>query len=80
MAFPWLAGAAALTGALGSAFGSRDTSSRQDEIYNMLKRRAEQGIDPRLVEQMRRNLRMQLGSEFSGLSASRYNHGQLWPP
>jgi len=73
---PWSLGiglGSTLLGGLGSLFGTQDTSPRQDEIYEMLKKRAGQGIDPKLVEQMRRNLRMQLGAEFSGLSAQRYN-------
>ncbi len=54
-------------GILGSIFGGG--GDEQEEIYNMLLQRSQQGIDPKLLERMRRRATGAVGSEFSGLSA-----------
>jgi len=54
-------------GILGSIFGGG--GDEQEEIYNMLLQRSRQGIDPKLLERMRRRAMGAIGSEFEGLSA-----------
>ena len=63
--------ASALGGTLGSIFGSGQKLHPETErALKMLRERYEKGIDPKVLELMRRRLRTTLGNEYAGMGAS----------
>ena len=55
-------------GLLGSLFGTGG-GDINEEVYNLMLQRAEQGMDPETLRRMRRRAVGAVGQEFSGLSA-----------